>query len=54
MDNFLQIDEIKKYQRHLQEVTGEEVDEEVAALIWIRKYAHDWRLRHNTLMQQTA
>jgi hypothetical protein len=46
MDNTLQIEEIKKYQRHLSEITGETVDEEVAALLWIRKYAQVWRLQH--------
>jgi hypothetical protein len=39
MDNSLQIEEIKKYQRYLSERTGEEVDEEIAALLWIMKYA---------------
>jgi hypothetical protein len=48
MDNYLQIDEIKKYQRHLQQQTGEPVDEEVAALLWIRDYARDWRSKHYT------
>jgi hypothetical protein len=52
MDNLLQIDEIKKYQRYLQENTGEDVDEEMAALIWIRKYANQWRSRHTSIMEQ--
>jgi len=49
MDNSLQIEEIKKYQRYLSERTGEEVDEEIAALLWIMKYARYWRQRQASL-----
>jgi hypothetical protein len=47
MDNYLQIDEIKKYQRYLQQQTGENVDEELAALLWIRNFAQEWRVNHS-------
>ena len=47
MDNLLQIEEIRKYRRYLAEVTGEDIDEEVAALQWIRNYANSWRLQHS-------
>jgi hypothetical protein len=46
MDNYLQIDEIKKYQQFLQQQTGEMIDEESAALLWIRNFAHEWRTNH--------
>jgi hypothetical protein len=46
MDNRLQIEEIKKFQRYLSQISGEEVDEEAAALLWIRNYARAWRRRH--------
>jgi hypothetical protein len=54
MDNSLQIEEIKRYQRHLEEQTGETVDEEVAALLWIRKYAHFWRMRQSELIDHAS
>jgi hypothetical protein len=54
MDNSLQIEEIKRYQRHLEELTGEKVDEEIAALLWIRKYAHSWRLRESELIDYVS
>lgn len=46
MDNYLQIDEIRKYQHFLQETTGEPIDEETAALLWIRHFAREWRREH--------
>lgn len=46
MDNYLQIDEIKKCQRYLQQQIGEMVDEELAALLWIRNFAREWRANH--------
>jgi len=46
VDNALQIDEIHKYQYHLSQILGREIDEDTAAWIWIRKYAESWRLMH--------
>ena len=54
MDNYLQIAEIKKYQHYLQQKTGETVDEEVAALLWIRDYAREWRAGHCGVSEQTV
>ena len=54
MDNYLQIDEIKKYQHYLQQITGGHVDEEIAALVWIRKFAGDWRSKHPCLNERAA
>ena len=46
MDNEKQVCEITKYQQHLAELIGREIDKDIAAGIWIRKYAEIWRLRH--------
>jgi hypothetical protein len=46
MDNEKQVWEIAKYQQYLAEMIGKEIDKDVAARIWIRKYAKVWRLRH--------
>jgi len=45
-DNLKQIEEIRNYVKHLYSMTGVWVAEDVAAVIWIRKYAKVWRLTH--------
>ena len=54
MDNLLQIEEIQKYRKYLSSMTGEDVDEETAALIWIGKYAKSWRINKIRLSSQAA
>jgi hypothetical protein len=46
MDNEKQVWEIARYQQYLTELIGKEIDKDIAAGIWIRKYAKVWRLRH--------
>jgi hypothetical protein len=46
MDNEKQVWEIAKYQQYLADLIGKEIDKDIAARIWIRKYAQIWRLRH--------
>ncbi|HEX3020070.1 MAG TPA: hypothetical protein VHP36_07195 [Chitinispirillaceae bacterium] len=46
MDNLLQIIEIRKYRLYLCKLLNSNIDEEIAARIWIRKYAKIWRLKH--------
>jgi hypothetical protein len=46
MDNEKQVKEITRYQRYLADVVGREIDKNIAARIWIRKYAKVWRLTH--------
>lgn len=43
MDNLTQIEAIKKYWRHLCRLQGKEIDLEMAAGLWIEKYARYWR-----------
>lgn len=51
MDNQKQILEITKYRQHLSKIIGKEISTNFAALIWIRKYAKIWRLRHQSIRQ---
>jgi hypothetical protein len=51
MDNEKQVWEIAKYQQYLAELIGREIDKDIAARIWIRKYAKIWRLRHPISME---
>jgi hypothetical protein len=51
MDNEKQVWEIAKYQQYLAEMVGKEIDKDVAARIWIRKYAKAWRLRHPATLE---
>lgn len=51
MDNEKQVWEIVKYRQYLAELIGKEIDKDVAARIWIRKYAKIWRLRHPLAME---
>ncbi len=44
MDNQEQIKEIMRYRQHLSQITHHDIDQETAALIWVRKYARLWRL----------
>jgi hypothetical protein len=46
MDNEKQVWEIARYQHYLAEMIGKDIDKDIAARIWIRKYAKIWRLRH--------
>jgi hypothetical protein len=46
MDNEKQVSEITRYQRYLAELIGKEIDSDIAARIWIRKFAKLWRLKH--------
>lgn len=46
MDNILQIIEIHKYRTYLYNLLGMDIDFEISARIWIKKYAEIWRLRH--------
>jgi hypothetical protein len=46
VDNDIQIREILKYDEHLRDCTGRDIPVEVAAAIWIRKYARLWRTSH--------
>jgi hypothetical protein len=46
MDNREQVEEIRKYQSRLSGLTGKDIPAEMAAWLWIRKYAKVWRLRH--------
>ncbi len=46
MDNILQIIEIHKYHTYLCNLIGKNIDFEISARIWIKKYAKLWRLRH--------
>jgi hypothetical protein len=51
MDNEKQVSEITKYQRYLAELIGKEIDSDIAARIWIRKFAKLWRLRHPVTLE---
>lgn len=46
MDNEQQIDEIRKYRDYLSDLLDTDVDCNLAAVIWISKYARIWRLMH--------
>lgn len=46
MDNRLQCLEIQKFQQRLSRLLGRTIDRNVAATIWVRKYAKIWRLKH--------
>ncbi len=48
MDNHIQIEEIRKYRQYLSEILGEDIDEEVAARIWVMRYAEIWRMKQNS------
>ncbi|MFP4163176.1 MAG: hypothetical protein ACLFQB_04370 [Chitinispirillaceae bacterium] len=50
MDNELQIEEIREFHRNLTN-RGKNVDENNAALIWIRENAEKWRISHNDRQQ---
>ena len=54
MDNYDQLSKILKYQEHLSTVVGKEIDNNVAAQIWIRKYAEVWRLKHPVSVVRAA
>jgi hypothetical protein len=43
MENRAQVQEIYKYQRHLSRLKHKYVSLETAALLWIKKYAKEWR-----------
>jgi len=46
MDNSSQIAEIRKYRERLSRMVGHDIDDDVAAQLWIRTYARLWRLTH--------
>ncbi len=48
LDNKLQLCEIEKYRERLERILGRRLDSNIAARIWIRKYAHLWRLRNSS------
>ena len=48
MDNLEQIKEIMRYRKYLSSITHQDIDLEVAAFIWIRKYAQSWRTIHDS------
>jgi hypothetical protein len=54
MDNPQQIQEIIDYCRHLSRLAGRMINPEIAARIWIRKYARVWRLKHQVPEQIAA
>jgi hypothetical protein len=45
-DNGDQVQEILKFCQHLEDVIGQEINENIAAEIWIKHYAESWRNRH--------
>ncbi|MGL1901063.1 MAG: hypothetical protein OCC49_02920 [Fibrobacterales bacterium] len=45
-DNDDQIQEILKFCHHLEDVVGLEINQNIAAEIWIKHYAESWRNRH--------
>jgi len=45
-DNNQQVAEIIKFCSHLEEMIGHAINPEVAAHIWIRKFAKAWRNEH--------
>ena len=49
MDNLKQIEEIEKYRQRLSRILEHEIDPDVAALIWIRRYAELWRAAHPSM-----
>jgi hypothetical protein len=49
MDNIKQIEEILKYYKYLVKIIGKDIDINLAARIWIRKFAKIWRLQHPVL-----
>jgi hypothetical protein len=49
MDNLEQVFEIEKYQNYLSGLCGKDIDENIAARIWIRKNAELWRLHHQVV-----
>lgn len=58
MDNILQIREISRYRKYLCNLLKINIDAEIAARIWISKYAEIWRLKHqlveNVIIEPTA
>ncbi len=46
MDNKQQIREIDRYCRYLTVLTGQKINIEAAAKLWINKYAATWRNAH--------
>jgi hypothetical protein len=53
-DNKQQILEIRKYQERLSRFLGKQIDDNIAAVIWIRKYAKIWRLQRQIVPRQCA
>ena len=45
-DNNQQIAEILKFCHHLEDVIGHEINPDIAANIWIRRFAQSWRNQH--------
>ncbi|MGL1933701.1 MAG: hypothetical protein OCD01_01705 [Fibrobacterales bacterium] len=45
-DNDDQIQEILNFCHHLEDVVGQEINQNIAAEIWIKHYAESWRNRH--------
>jgi hypothetical protein len=46
MDNLEQVREILRYWRNLCQTTGMTIDPDMAARLWVRRYARQWRQRH--------
>ncbi|MBD3393944.1 MAG: hypothetical protein GF418_17550 [Chitinivibrionales bacterium] len=46
MDNYSQIAAIRRYREHLSRQVGRDIDANVAARLWVRKYARLWRIVH--------
>jgi len=51
MDNRTQILQIEKYRQRLARMRGRDVDCDIAARLWIRKYARLWRISHPTVKE---
>ncbi len=47
MDNQEQIKEIINYRDHLSQIIHRELNLDIVAAIWIRKFAKQWRNGHN-------
>ncbi len=45
-DNRQQLNEIERYRQKLSHMLRRDIDINFAAVIWIRKYALLWRLKH--------
>ncbi|MBD3418891.1 MAG: hypothetical protein GF398_02115 [Chitinivibrionales bacterium] len=54
MDNHVQIKEIRQYREELIHKCRRSISENVAARLWIKRYAAQWRSQHPAIFRMPA